>query len=165
VPAKLSPSRTEYVVSLTDGSPDSMADRLGARGSIEPIKGRSDLGLIRMRDAVGGDPRKAWKEAQDAVGREAGVQPVLLDADGQPQYPTGEVSVRFRERPSDAELERFARAHALRFLRRNEFVPEQAVFEPVEKARYLPDLTEELDASTDVKLAWANTIAAYDRAK
>jgi hypothetical protein len=118
--------------------------------------------LVRLR-AGASDPRAAWKQAHEALGTDPAIQPVLLDADGKPQYPTGEVSVRFRERPSDAELERFAKAHALRFLRRNEFVPEQAVFEPVEKARYLPDLTEELDASTDVKLAWANTIAAYDR--
>lgn len=163
VPAKLSPSRTEYVVSLTDRKPDSMADRLGARGSIERMKGRADLGLIRLRDASG-DPRTAWEQTQKALGADASIQPVLLDADGKPQYPTGEVSVRFRERPSDPELERFANAHGLRFLRRNEFVPEQAVFEPVEKARYLPDLTDELDASKDVTLAWANTIAAYDRA-
>jgi hypothetical protein len=164
VPAKLSPSRTEYVVSLTDLKPDSMADRLGARGSIERMKGRSDLGLIRLRDASG-DPRKVWEQTQQALGGDAHIQPVLLDADGKPQYPTGEVSVRFRERRSDAELTHFASAHGLRLLRRNEFVPEQAVFEPVEKARYLPDLTEELDASKDVKLAWANTIAAYERAK
>jgi hypothetical protein len=155
------PSSTDYVVALQDHQRDDVARRIGSRGSVTDLKGRPDLMLVQLHGGAS-DPRKAWEQAQKALGADACIQPVLLDADGKPQYPTGEVSVRFRERPSDAELERFASAHGLRLLRRNEFVSEQAVFEPLERSRYLPDLIVELGASEDIRLAWANTVAEYD---
>lgn len=162
MPSKLSPSATDYVISLEEGEPRAIAERIGERGSVEPIKGRSDLALLRLRSASG-DPRQAWEQVLDAIGDATDVQPVLLDQEGQPQYPTGEVSVRFHDAMSEDELARFAVHHKLRLVRRNEFVPEQVVFEPVEKSRYLPDVVDELDASDRTRLAWANTIARYER--
>jgi hypothetical protein len=87
----------------------------------------------------------------------------MLDPNGKPQYPTGEVSVRFRSVLADAELRAFATRHGLRLVRRNEFVPEQAVFEPLKKDQYLPDVIDEVSAADESRLAWANTIAAYQR--
>jgi hypothetical protein len=43
---------------------------------------------------------------------------------------TGEISVRFHRAPTDTELTGFAAEHGLRLLRRNELVPQQAVFQP-----------------------------------
>jgi hypothetical protein len=164
VASKPSPSRTEFVVTGPARQRDRIVDRLGDLGSVEQVKGQSDFVLVRLRDA-GQDPRKAWEHAQAALGEDTRIQPVLVDADGKPQYPTGEVSVRFRGPVSDDDLERFAAKHHLRVVRRNEFVPEQIVFEPVESARYLPDVIDELGASDAARLAWANTIAKYERSK
>jgi hypothetical protein len=161
VSTKLSPSATDYVVELT-AEPRTIADRLGDRGSVEAIPGRTDLALLRLSKSST-DPREAWTQARRAIGDGAQVQPVLLDPEGQAQFPTGEVSVRFHRAISKDDLERFAARHKLRVVRRNEFVPEQIVFEPVERARYLPDVVDELGASDDTRLAWANTLAKYER--
>ena len=49
--------------------------------------------------------------------------------------PTGEITVRFRETPDEQQLQRFASGHKLRLLRQNEFVPQQAVFQPAGMTR------------------------------
>jgi hypothetical protein len=139
-----------------------MARQLTAVGSLEEVKGRSDVRLLRVGDEAS-DARDAWKKAQRAAGPDAPVQPVLLDEDGKKQLPTGEVTVRFRTAFSDQDIDAFARAHGLRLVRRNEFAPEQVVFEVVEPARYLPDVVDELTDSKDTRQAWANTLASYDR--
>jgi hypothetical protein len=162
VPSKLSPSATDYVVALTADEKRTIADRIGDRGSVEPVPGHKDLALVRLRKASA-DPREAWTQARRAIGDGTQIQPVLLDPEGQAQFPTGEVSVRFHRAVSDDDLDRFAAQHKLRVVRRNEFVPEQIVFEPVESARYLPDVVDELGASDDTRLAWANTIGKYER--
>ena len=162
MPSKLSPSATDYIVALTAGEPGTIADRIGDRGSVEPIPGRKDLARLRLRKSAT-DPREAWALARRAIGDGTRIQPVLLDPDGQEQFPTGEVSVRFHRAISDDDLDRFAARHKLRVVRRNEFVPEQIVFEPVEPARYLPDVVDELGASDDARLAWPNTIGKYER--
>jgi hypothetical protein len=162
VPAKQHPSRSEYVVSLSDDEREALARRIGSRGSIETLKGSSNLTLIKLTEPSE-DARQAWEQAHTAVGGAAQVQPVLLDPEGKPQYPTGEVSVRFRTALAEPELREFAERHRLRLLRRNEFAPEQAVFEPVEKDRYLPDLVDELSTASEARLAWANTMASYDK--
>jgi hypothetical protein len=162
MPSKQSPSPTLYVVDLKEREPESIARRVGSKGSLEEVKGRKDLMLLRMPDQSA-DPRTAWEHARKTIGDGGAVQPVLLDPDGKSQLPTGEVSVRFRETPSDEQLERFAHEHGLRLLHRNEFVPQQAVFGVVQNDRYLPDLVDELSASDAARLAWANTIAGYER--
>ena len=160
MPSKSSPSRTEFIVKGTGA--DAIADRLGSRGSVESVGGDSDLVLVRLRTATG-NARDSWRQAQEAVGAKTTLQPVFVDADGQAQYPTGEVSVRFHKAVSKADLDRFAAKHDLRILRRNEFVPDQVVFEPVEDSRYLPDVIEELEASGETRMAWPNTIGTYRR--
>jgi hypothetical protein len=98
------------------------------------------------------------------LGARATVQPVLLDESGHEQYPTGEISVRFLDAASDQQLKQFAESYGLRLHRRNEYVPEQAVFTPLEPVRrYLPDLVREVASNDGVRAAWANTLAHYRR--
>jgi hypothetical protein len=139
-----------------------IAAHVGDRASVEPIAGSSDLVLVRV-PATRGSAREAWQRVNDQLAGGTSVQPVFLDADGRPQYPTGEVSVRFRSAVSDAELDRFAARHKLRVLRRNDFVPEQVVFAPVESSDYLPDVVDALEASAETRMAWPNTVAKYER--
>jgi hypothetical protein len=146
---------------VTDDERKALATRIGESGSVEPIGGESDLTLVKVADTAA-DAREAWQQVHEAVGGKD-IQPVMLDPNGKPQYPTGEVSVRFRTTLHDSELRDFAKRHGLRFLRRNEFVPEQAVFEPVEKNQYLPDIIEAVSAATETRLVWANTLSAYER--
>jgi hypothetical protein len=120
-----------------------------------------------MRLRTGGkssDPRGAWQDVQALLGESATVQPVLLDESGHEQYPTGEVSVRFLDAASDQQLKQFAESYGLRLHRRNEYVPQQAVFTPLEPVRrYLPDLVREIASDGDVQAVWANTLAHYRR--
>jgi hypothetical protein len=160
--AKPTPSRSLFVVRVKDKDSQAVARQLNAVGSLEEVKGRADVRLLRVGDETS-DARDAWQKAQQAAGPHAAVQPVLLDQDGKTQLPTGEVTVRFRTALSDKDLDAFARAHGLRLVRRNEFAPEQAVFDVVEPARYLPDVVDELSESKDTRQAWANTLAAYER--
>jgi hypothetical protein len=89
--------------------------------------------------------------------------PVLLDEEGVPHELTGEVSVRFTVSPSEEALRRFALRHGLRLVRRNEFVPQQAVFQPLEESP-LPELARKLEREEGVRAAWANTLSPYQRA-
>jgi hypothetical protein len=160
--AKQTPSSSEYVVKLTKPQREAAASRIEKLGALEDLKGRSDMALLRLRSGSE-DPRKTWQEARQALGDAASVQPVLLDPNGAPQFPTGEVTVRFQSKLSDEELRRFAEANGLRLRQRNEFAAEQAVFEVLEPARYLPDVVDELSKDSATRLAWANTVAAFDR--
>jgi len=95
--------------------------------------------------------------------KQAAMQPVLLDERGEPYYLTGEVSVRFMAPPSEEDLRRFARRHGLRLVRRNEFVRQQAVFQPLEESR-LPELAHRLEREAGVRAAWPNAMRRYQRA-
>ena len=160
--AKPTPSRSLFVVRVKDKDSKNVARQLTDVGSLEDVKGRPDVKLLRVGEEAS-DARGAWQKAQQAAGPDAAVQPVLLDQDGKKQLPTGEVTVRFISALSDADLEAFARTHGLRLVRRNEFAKEQAVFDVVESARYLPDVVDELTESKDTEQAWANTLASYER--
>jgi hypothetical protein len=161
MPAKQRPSASQYVVKLPKAQRDAAAARLGKIGALEDLKGRSDLTLLRLEDEAG-DPRATWQFARKTLG-DVYVQPVLLDPNGASQFPTGEITVRFNAKPSDDELRRFAEAHGLRLRQRNEFTPEQAVFEVSDAGRYLPDVISSVSADRATRLAWANTLAAYER--
>jgi hypothetical protein len=159
--AKQTPSSSQYVVKLPAPQRAAAEARLQTIGGLESLKGRPDLALLRLH-AEAGDPRATWRKAREALG-DVYLQPVLLDEQGAPQLPTGEVTVRFHDRPSDQELQGFAEAHGLRLHHRNEFAPQQAVFEVIDATRYLPDVVEDLSAARGTRLAWANTLAAFDR--
>jgi hypothetical protein len=100
-------------VKLTKQQRDAAASRLEKLGDIEELKGRSDLALLRLH-GQSDDPRKMWQQARQALGDAASVQPVLLDPNGAPQFPTGEVTVRFQSKLTDEELRRFAASAAER---------------------------------------------------
>ncbi|HEY2738636.1 MAG TPA: hypothetical protein VGK45_09530 [Thermoanaerobaculia bacterium] len=77
---------------------------------------------------------------------------------------TGEVSVRFHGAPSDAELAGFAVAHGLRLLRRNELVPQQAVFVPLgSDLRSIPSVIQRIEREGAARAVWANTLSAPQR--
>lgn len=76
---------------------------------------------------------------------------------------TGEITVRFRETLDDRQLLRFASGYGLRLLRRNEFVPQQAVFQPADRAD-LPALVRTIEGDGTTKAVWLNTLSRYTRA-
>jgi hypothetical protein len=157
---KQSPSSHLFVVKAQDQT--AAAQRLSGLGRVQPLVGARAL-LLTL--PATGDARSVWNRAREAVGSAGTVQPVLLDEEGGPHYPTGEVSVRFLEAPGEEELKRFAARHDLRLVRRNEFVPQQAVFQPLDgSGSYLPDLVERLEREAGTRTAWANTLSQYRRA-
>ncbi len=76
---------------------------------------------------------------------------------------TGEITVRFRETPDEKQLQRFASGYGLRLLRRNEFVPQQVVFQPSDRLD-LPALVRTIEGDGSTKAVWLNTLSHYTRA-
>lgn len=77
---------------------------------------------------------------------------------------TGEVSVRFHGAPSDSELAGFAAEHGLRLLRRNELVPQQAVFQPLQPlGNDLGSVIRRIEREGAARAVWANTLSAPQR--
>jgi hypothetical protein len=156
------PSADLFVVRPGEGKRNSLDGRLAALGEAEELKGGEAL-VLRVASSST-DAKAAWRRVHKSVGAAATIQPVLLDQEGEPHYPTGEISVRFHQTPSDQELQKFAAAHGLRLRGRNEFVPQQAVFQPSDPAKiYLPDLVDEIASATGTREVWANTLSHYRR--
>ena len=86
----------------------------------------------------------------------------VLHREQPPAIPTGEITVRFRETPDEKQLQRFASGYGLRLLRRNEFVPQQAVFQPADRSD-LPALVRTIEGDGSTKAVWLNTLSRYTR--
>lgn len=141
---------------------DAVQRELGQLGAVEELQG-SDLLLLRLNKEAA-SAKSAWERIRKKLGTGESVQPVLVDDSGTPQYPTGEISVRFRKPPTDAGLKKFARTHGLRLGSRNEFVPQQAIFELAEAGeKYIPTVVKDVSGDEDVEVAWANTLSRYER--
>jgi hypothetical protein len=157
-----SPSNYLFVVRIRPEDRSS-AERLAMMGRVQPLEGMDALLLSLPTDREA--PRSAWRQAQEIVGDAGTVQPVLVDEEGGPHYPTGEISIRFTDVLGDDELRRFAARHELRLLRRNLFVPQQAVFQPLDgPGSYLPEVVQEIGRHGAAKAVWANTLSLYQRA-
>ena len=157
----LDPSPNEFVVRRAPAARRSA--RATAAGEWTLVDAASDTYLLRT--PLAGDARSGWEAASRSLRGQGVVLPVLRDRDGVVHYPTGEVTVRFDEAPSDTALDAFARAHRLRLSRRNALEARQAVFEPAATpADYLPDLVARLAKAPGVARAWANTASPYTRA-
>jgi hypothetical protein len=117
--------------------------------------------LLQVRQKTP-DSKATWELVRKKIGGEI-VHPVLLDESGYHQYPTGEISVRFQSNPSDTQLKRFAASHNLRLRSRNEFIPQQVIFELLKPGeRYIPELVEEIAGDKNVQYAWANTLSRFE---
>jgi hypothetical protein len=138
--------------------------RLAPFGDVEEIKGSNELLLHHAAQSSSSDSKIAWQEARARLGMEGTIHPVLFDERGNPHYPTGEITVRFNNSLSDEQLEQFAETHHLRLRDRNEYVPEQAVFYPLEpEESYIPELLKEIAEEKNAKAVWANTLSRYER--
>lgn len=113
-----------------------------------------------------GDTRSGWRDLLERYHDAAWVAPVQTDEAGEAvSVPTGEVTVRFHEAPSDAAVEALARRHGAAVARRNELQPRQVVVTPADqRVTYLPELCERLEADAAVEQAWPNTRSRYRRA-
>jgi hypothetical protein len=135
---------------------------LGELGAVEDL---DDSGLLLVRlHSPAHDPKAAWSDVLERLDAVEWAGPLLVDEASGEHFPTGDVTVRFRHSPTEAELERFAAEHGVALRHRNEFVPEQATFVPLEPRRtYLPDLAGRLAKADDVARAWINTASRYRR--
>jgi hypothetical protein len=159
--AEQKPSRAVFVLHAHRDR-EAVRRALGEMGAVEELQG-SDLLLLRLNKEPA-SAKSGWDRIRKKLGKGESVQPVLVDDRGLSQYPTGEISVRFRKPPSDAGLKRFARTHGLRLGRRNEFMPQQAIFELAEDGgSYIPKVVKDVSGDESVELAWANTLARYER--
>ncbi len=155
------PSPSEFVVSMTDGGLDEAL--AGPDGSWPTSALDEGSFLVELPD--GSDPREAWERLLDRFGSAAWVSPVVIDDGSMPHYPTGDVTVRFRGPMHDEDLERFAESNGLELRARNEFVAEQASFQPRDpRGTYLPELVDRLEHEDAVETAWLNTKSVYRRA-
>jgi hypothetical protein len=160
---KQAPSDHLFVVDIGSQERDQAVQRLAPLGTVKPLEGSERLLLLTI--APGSlDAESAWSRGRELLGDLGSVHPVLLDELGEPHFPTGEISVRFHEVPPDDRLQEFAAEHGLRLRDRNEYVPQQAVFRPVDSsASYLPKLVQELADTKDTKAVWANTLTRFQR--
>ncbi|MDQ3798290.1 MAG: hypothetical protein M3384_02470 [Acidobacteriota bacterium] len=158
------PSSNLFVVRPADDKKSAVASRLESVGAVEKLTGGEDL-LLLQTERASSDPEAAWQDIRNALeGTGSSVQPVLLDETGESHYPTGEVTVRFYETPTDEEIEKFAAEHNLRLRNRNRYMSQQVVFDvPAAGKCYLPRLVEEIARLDKVKNAWANTLSYYKR--
>jgi hypothetical protein len=149
-----------FVVKSSGGA--AVREALGKLGAVEEI---DDSGLLLVRlHAPEGEPEAAWRSIVERLDAVDWASPLFIDEAKGEHFPTGEISVRFGHPPTDAGLERFAATHGLAVRSRNEFVPEQATFVPLEPRRtYLPHLVQTLAEAEDVARAWANTASRYQR--
>src|SRR5262245_66231241 len=58
--------------------------------------------------------KESWRKLLDENQDVDWAQPVLVDDDGHERYPTGELTVRFDEPPTDEQLQTFAESRSLR---------------------------------------------------
>ena len=131
-------------------------------GPVEEVDG-ADLAVVRV-EPMEASARAAWERVLDSDAELPWAAPVLVDEEGHEQLPTGQVSVRFHNAPSDEELAAFAERHGLVLQGRNEYVPAQAVFTPADlRGTYLPELSERLAAAPEVAAAWITTLSQYRR--
>jgi hypothetical protein len=160
---KQAPSDHLFVVDIGSRERDQAIQRLAPLGTVKPLEGSERLLLLTI--APGSlDAESAWSRARELLGDLGSVHPVLLDELGELHFPTGEISVRFHEVPPDDRLQEFAAEHGLRLRDRNEYVPQQAVFRPVDPSvSYLPKLVQELTDTKDTKAVWANTLTRFRR--
>jgi hypothetical protein len=149
---------TFFLRSDSVSSADTM-EKLSALGSVEPLEGADGV-LLRVANQQT-DPRACWHAVRERAGLDA-VNPVLLDEQGEPHLPTGEVTVRFASPPSDDTLDEFARRHGLELRQRNKYQPAQASF-VFSAQEYLPDVVEALEPAENVVAVWANTKSKYRR--
>jgi hypothetical protein len=157
----LDPAPDEFVLRVAASDKDALA-RARKLGTVESLESAPQLYLLRV--TPGKTPREAWQSAVRELGDALLVFPVLYDRGGTPHYPTGEVTVRFEAPPTESDLRHFCDAQGVRFLRRNEFVAQQVVCEPVDAAcEFLPDLVMRIAAQPGVRRAWANTFSRYRR--
>ncbi len=113
-----------------------------------------------------GDSSTGWSDVVEQYRDAAWVAPVETDEAGETvSMPTGEVTVRFHEAPSDEAVEALARRHGAQVARRNELQPRQVVVTPTDhRVTYLPELCQRLQAEATVEQAWPNTRSRYRRA-
>ena len=132
---------------------------VGRKGRRAARKAGGDV--LRVDDS--GDARSNWKRVLEDPQVEWAA-PVLEGPDGSAHLPTGEVTVRFEESPTLAQLRTFAEDHGLVLKRQNDLAPQQAVFAPQRLAEtFLPDLIDNLEKARGVETAWANTLSRYRR--
>jgi hypothetical protein len=157
---RLAPAPDRFVVRLTDASaPPKAVTELAVEA--KPLGGAAPLYVVQLSAA---SPRDGWAKLSRALGDAGAAYPVLIDIDGAPHYPTGEVTVRFEGKPSANEVAAFAQKHGLRVLRGNELAPQQFVLQPINaEAEFLPDLVARVAAGPGVRSAWANTLSRYSR--
>jgi hypothetical protein len=134
--------------------------RLARHGEVERVPGAG--GIVVHLHSAASDLKTVSRAIEKELGEGTEVDPILLDETGEAHYPTGEVTVRFRQGPESAELAEFARRHGLQFRSRNKYVPAQVVF--AAPRAYLPELLDSLNQAGNVAAAWANTISRYRRA-
>jgi hypothetical protein len=150
------------VVKVTDDE-RRVRDGLVEFGTVEE-RSLPNVLLLRLDDSWE-DVRLARDEILARVDGIEWAEFLLVDDSSSPVVPTGELSVRFHEPLSDDELVGFAEEHGLELRRRNEFVPEQAVFAPRRpRGEPLTERAEKLSHERDVREAWPNTASQYHRA-
>jgi hypothetical protein len=120
---------------------------------VRVLGAEGELSLVRYRGA-NRELLEQWTEVRVRVGDGATVVPVLRDADGSPKYPTGTVVVRFREAPSDEEMNELGRRYELVDVRRNEWQPKQVSFRASGGGVFLPKLVAEIEEEKGVRAAW-----------
>ena len=106
--------------------------------------------------------KESWRKLLDENKDVAWAQQVLVDGDGHERYPTGELTVRFDEPPTDKELAASSPGPAICGPpQRNAYQPAQVVLVPEEpRAVFLPELCDELERIPGVTRVWLQLVVS-----
>src|SRR3989304_2426745 len=89
------PSAERFVVHVREKRKLDEVERLANKlGTVEILRGRKDVRVIRLRGPAA-EPRAAWENVRRLLGTDVAVDPVFVDDQGQPHYPTGRITIRF----------------------------------------------------------------------
>jgi hypothetical protein len=134
---------------------------------IAQLNGPNPGWLVKVPSATHarkGIQRRMWAKLREALGDDFKVIPALGDPRTGYSFPTGYLSMRFELGATKRELEKIARQHKLKFVRREAFTKKEALFEPDNAADvYLPALREEIAKDETVDDVWLDTESVYMR--
>jgi hypothetical protein len=155
-------STNEYILQLHDGTNKELLTQLKTLGTVAAIPAHPELLHLRLSSDERTTPKKRWATLKKALGASASVFPVFLDDKQMPRLPVGTIVIRFKETPTDADVDHLAEKHQLVVQKRNQYAPQQIAFTAPDDA-YLPEILGSIEEEANLEAVWPETLSQYSR--
>lgn len=165
MPTQFHPSIDTYRVMTDSQGIQNPLDQLARISDVEKVTvevGNQSIFLVKIKN--NSTSRQGWKFLQQYLTDKEAVEPVMIDEAGHNLIPTGAISVRFLNVPSETEIEQLSCQFNLILEKKNQYIPQQLIFRPLKLSEtFLPDLIQSISKIKGIKAVWANTCARYQR--